>query len=86
LIKLLTKIGKEKKVVFNPYEFAWTNTEGAPRSLGQLFTKWKGGVSKNMAATDFQSGSANTEAIFDKVLQLVCSGEAVPSYVQVKLQ
>ena len=82
-----TIIEKERKPVFDPYLYAWTNTEGHPRTLGQIYSKWKGVDNKNMPVTALNTESNNMELVFDKLIEMVITKEhtGIPSYIQVKL-
>lgn len=76
----------EKKVMFKPEDFAWTNTEGKPRSLGQHFTNWKKCANKNMMSNEIQPEGGNTEIVLDSLISAVTLGELAknPIYIQVK--
>jgi hypothetical protein len=65
----------------------WTNTEGKPRSVGQLFTAWKKCPSKQMQAGEIQQPEgANMVIVLDSLLGSLITGELskTPIHVQVK--
>ena len=74
-------------MVFNPEQFAWTNSDGNPRTLGQFFTIWKKCVNKCMVSTEFEAEGTNMEVILDKLFAMLSTGDlAKPtSYIQVRL-
>ena len=74
-------------MVFNPETFAWTTTDGNPRTLGQFFTIWKKCVNKCMVSTEFEAEGTNMEVILDKLISMLSSGDLTKtaSYIQVKL-
>ena len=74
--------------MFDPYQYPWTNTEGEPRTLGQLYIKWKNGESKNFEVGDPQAEDSGIEVILDRLFQKVLVQElaGTSSYVQVKLK
>jgi len=78
--------GKEKKPVFDPYLYSWTNTEGQARTMGQLFTKWKGCNIKNMPISEFQSEGTNMDLVLDKMINMVIGHDFIgpPTFVQIK--
>ena len=81
-------LGKEKKPIFDPYLYAWTNTEGQPRTLGQLYTRWRGSDNTNMPLKSLQSEESNMESMFDKSMEMVfiTKKNVILSYVQVHFE
>ena len=74
------------KPKFKPELFAWTNTEGKPRNMGQFFTAWKKCASKNILYNPLQSNGFNTEIVMDSLLASLLSGQLSKKtvYVQVR--
>ena len=77
--------GKPLKPKFNPLEFAWTNTEGKPRNLGQFFLAWKNCTSKNI--DQYQDHGDSIEVTLDSLIESLIVGELSksPIYVQIKI-
>lgn len=74
--------------MFDPYLYEWSNTEGHPRTLGQLYYKWKDCSSKNIPANVLQPEGSNIEVVLEKAMEMIFDSEdtETPSYIQIKLE
>eukprot|EP00831_Metopus_contortus_P046645 TRINITY_DN374_c0_g1_i5.p1 TRINITY_DN374_c0_g1~~TRINITY_DN374_c0_g1_i5.p1 ORF type:complete len:314 (-),score=80.26 TRINITY_DN374_c0_g1_i5:42-983(-) len=74
------------KPPFHPEDFYWTNTEGNPRTLGQLFCNWKKCAVKNMQSNEAELEGANLEIVMESLLSSVITGELSKTtvFIQVK--
>ena len=77
---------KQDKPKFKPEDFAWTNTEGKPRTIGQFFSGWKNSITKNNLFNEHQSEGYETELVLDSLIASVIGGQLSKNkiYIQVR--
>ena len=76
---------KEDKPKFNPDDYAWTDTKGKPRNIGQFFSGWKKCTPKNMVF-NLMEPSTKKELVLDSIMPSIISGQLskTKTYFQVK--
>lgn len=76
---------KQEKPAFKAEDYAWTDTEGKPRNIGQFFSAWKKCACKNIFFNGIHSG-INNEILLDSLISSIISGQLskTKTYTQVR--